>query len=50
MRTLQKLSNELLIESYYKAIKLQLCNDFIQLMENELARRNLITQKKFAHQ
>lgn len=38
---MKKLSDELLIESYYKAKKLKLSSDFIQLIENELHRRSL---------
>ncbi|WP_428909199.1 sporulation histidine kinase inhibitor Sda [Niallia sp. Krafla_26] len=36
-----KLSDELLIESYHKAIKLNLSPDFIRLIEAEIHRRSL---------
>ncbi|GIN71009.1 hypothetical protein J14TS2_14840 [Bacillus sp. J14TS2] len=38
---MNKLSDELLIESYYKAKELELSYDFIQLIELELHRRSL---------
>ncbi|GIN55857.1 sporulation histidine kinase inhibitor Sda [Lederbergia ruris] len=38
---MNKLSDELLIESYYKAKELKLSYDFIQLIEMELHRRSL---------
>lgn len=34
--------NELLVEAYYKAKKLQLDPDFIALIKKELSRRKLI--------
>jgi developmental checkpoint coupling sporulation initiation to replication initiation len=37
----KKLSNELLIESYFKARDLKLSTDFIQLIEKEIERRSL---------
>jgi developmental checkpoint coupling sporulation initiation to replication initiation len=36
-----KLSDELLIESYHKAIELDLSPDFIRLIEAEIHRRSL---------
>ncbi|KAA9026383.1 sporulation histidine kinase inhibitor Sda [Niallia endozanthoxylica] len=36
-----KLSNELLLESYRKAIELNLSPDFIRLIEAEIHRRSL---------
>jgi len=36
-----KLSTELLIESYHKAIELKLCPEFINLLETEIRRRSL---------
>jgi developmental checkpoint coupling sporulation initiation to replication initiation len=36
-----KLSDELLIESYYKAIDLKLSLDFISLIESEIEKRSL---------
>ena len=38
---MKNLSDELLIESYYKAIELQLSPEFIRLLEQELKRRSL---------
>lgn len=40
--TMHKLSDELLIESYFKARELQLSPDFIYLIETEIKRRSLI--------
>lgn len=42
------LSNELLLESYYKAIELDLSADFIDLIIEEMDKRNL--SYKTAHQ
>ncbi|MCJ8006907.1 sporulation histidine kinase inhibitor Sda [Lederbergia wuyishanensis] len=39
---MKKLSDELLLESYYKAKNLKLGSDFIQLIESELHRRSLV--------
>lgn len=41
VKLMNKLSDELLIESYYKAKELKLSYDFIQLIEIELHRRSL---------
>ncbi|MFT4412715.1 sporulation histidine kinase inhibitor Sda [Fredinandcohnia humi] len=38
---MKKLSDELLIESYFKAKKLKLSPDFIHLIEAEIQRRSL---------
>ncbi len=38
---MKKLSDDLLIESYFKAIKLKLSPDFIHLIETEITRRSL---------
>jgi developmental checkpoint coupling sporulation initiation to replication initiation len=38
---MKKLSDELLIESYYKATELNLSPDFIHLIESEINRRSL---------
>lgn len=38
---MRKLSDELLIESYFKARELKLSMDFIRLIENEINRRSL---------
>ncbi|WP_264738617.1 sporulation histidine kinase inhibitor Sda [Cytobacillus firmus] len=43
---MRKLSDELLIESYYKAKELQLSKDFIRLIETELHRRSLSNRIK----
>lgn len=40
-RWMQLLSDELLIETYYKAIELKLSPDFIRLIETEMDRRAL---------
>lgn len=44
---MKKLSDELLIESYFKAKELNLSSDFIQLIESELHRRSLTKQACF---
>lgn len=41
---MRKLSDELLIESYFKARELKLSMDFIRLIENEISRRSLSTK------
>lgn len=41
---MKKLSDELLIETYFKAKKLNLNRDFITLMETEIKRRSLASQ------
>lgn len=41
-----KLSDELLLESYQKAIELKLSPDFIRLMESEIHRRALSHKMK----
>ncbi|MFZ3588235.1 sporulation histidine kinase inhibitor Sda [Bacillus sp. DJP31] len=38
---MKKLTDELLIESYYKATELNLSPEFIHLIENEIKRRSL---------
>ncbi len=38
---MRKLSDELLVESYYKARELNLSPDFIRLIESEIQRRSL---------
>lgn len=38
----EKLSNTLLIESYYKAIESNLSQDFCELIESEINRRGLL--------
>ena len=43
---MKKMTNELLIETYYKALKLDSDKDFIQLLEQELKRRNLELKKE----
>ncbi|HEY2420862.1 MAG TPA: sporulation histidine kinase inhibitor Sda [Neobacillus sp.] len=43
---MRKLSDELLIESYYKAKELKLCQDFILLIESEIHRRSLFNSMK----
>lgn len=39
---MDKLSTELLMESYVKAKRLKLCPDFILLLENEIHRRTQV--------
>ena len=43
---MRKLSDELLIESYYKAIQLKLSPEFIGLIEKEIHRRSLSAKLK----
>ncbi|WKB36881.1 sporulation histidine kinase inhibitor Sda [Terrilactibacillus sp. S3-3] len=38
---MEKLSDDLLIESYFKAMELKLSKEFIKLMEQEIKRRSL---------
>ncbi|MDF2857161.1 MAG: sporulation histidine kinase inhibitor Sda [Neobacillus sp.] len=45
---LRKLSDELLIESYYKARELNLSSDFIHLIEKEIRRRSLYNKMKIS--
>lgn len=41
---MEHLSDELLLESYYKANELNLSPDFISLIEEEIIKRSLILQ------
>ena len=43
---MRKLSDELLVEAYYKAKELNLSPDFISLIEKELHRRSLTINVK----
>ncbi|TMN21025.1 sporulation histidine kinase inhibitor Sda [Lentibacillus cibarius] len=43
---MEDLSDELLLESYYKANELNLSPDFIYLIEKEISRRNLTNKVK----
>lgn len=45
---LRKLSDELLIESYYKARELNLSPEFIELIETEIDRRSLLKKMKIS--
>ncbi|MDQ0299785.1 developmental checkpoint coupling sporulation initiation to replication initiation [Salibacterium salarium] len=45
---MRQLSDELLIEAYEKALRLQLNDDFILLMEEEIKKRSL--QEKYIKQ
>jgi developmental checkpoint coupling sporulation initiation to replication initiation len=45
---LRKLSDELLIESYYKARELNLSSEFIHLIEKEIRRRSLYNKMKIS--
>ncbi|MDL4841283.1 sporulation histidine kinase inhibitor Sda [Aquibacillus rhizosphaerae] len=44
------LSNDLLIESYKKAIDLQLDQSFIKILEKEIEIRDLVIEKKYRRQ
>lgn len=46
MTSISKLSDELLVESYVKAIELNLSFDFIRLLQDELNRRSLTLKLK----
>ncbi|GAA0442873.1 sporulation histidine kinase inhibitor Sda [Lentibacillus halophilus] len=43
---MEYLSDELLLEAYYKANELNLSPDFIYLIEREISRRNLTHKMK----
>ncbi|WP_108669572.1 sporulation histidine kinase inhibitor Sda [Peribacillus acanthi] len=43
---MNKLSDDLLIESYYKATELKLSKEFIRLIEKEIHRRSLSNRIK----
>jgi developmental checkpoint coupling sporulation initiation to replication initiation len=43
---MRRLSDELLMEAYYKAIELKLSPEFIHLIETEMDRRALIRKVK----
>ncbi|KYD10950.1 sporulation histidine kinase inhibitor Sda [Heyndrickxia sporothermodurans] len=45
---MRKLSDELLIESYFKAKELKLSQDFIRLLESEIHRRSLSNRMKLS--
>ncbi|WML54126.1 sporulation histidine kinase inhibitor Sda [Neobacillus sp. PS3-12] len=45
---MRNLSDELLIESYYKAIELNLSTEFILLIESEIHRRCLFNKVKIS--
>lgn len=45
---MKNLSDELLIETYYKAIELNLSRDFIELIRLELNRRSLTDKIKLS--
>ncbi|WP_066194245.1 MULTISPECIES: sporulation histidine kinase inhibitor Sda [Gracilibacillus] len=47
---MDKLSDELLIESYKKANELCLSHEFIQLIEEEMNKRSLMDYIQFAKQ
>lgn len=44
--TMKNLSNELLIETYFKAIELKLSSEFVFLVKEELGRRSLLAKIK----
>jgi developmental checkpoint coupling sporulation initiation to replication initiation len=43
-----RLSNDLLIQTYYRAISLQLSKDFIEILKSEINRRNLVISESIA--
>ncbi|MBT2754645.1 sporulation histidine kinase inhibitor Sda [Mesobacillus foraminis] len=45
---MRKLSDELLIESYFKARELNLSLDFIRLIETEIQRRSLTHKIRYS--
>lgn len=45
---MRKLSDELLVESYFKAKELKLSQDFIRLIEKEIHRRSLTVHLKMS--
>ncbi|GAB2554701.1 sporulation histidine kinase inhibitor Sda [Gracilibacillus alcaliphilus] len=47
---MERLSDELLIESYHRANELSLSHEFIHLMEEEMKRRSLIDPVDAANQ
>lgn len=46
----KKLSDELLLAAFNKALKLKLSNDFIELIKKEIDRRNLAFSSKPMHE
>ncbi|WP_088102553.1 sporulation histidine kinase inhibitor Sda [Halalkalibacter urbisdiaboli] len=45
---MEKLSDDLLIETYYKAVELNLNHDFIELIRVEINRRSLTDKIKLS--
>ena len=45
---MDKLSDELLIEAYFKAVELKLCPDFIEIILNEIVNRSLTDKIKLS--
>jgi developmental checkpoint coupling sporulation initiation to replication initiation len=45
---MRNLSDDLLIESYYKALELKLNQEFIELIVNEISRRSLSHEIKLS--
>ncbi|WP_078556665.1 sporulation histidine kinase inhibitor Sda [Bacillus alkalicellulosilyticus] len=45
---MRKLSDDLLIETYFKAVELNLSDDFIYLIKNEIDRRSLADKIKLS--
>lgn len=43
-----RLSDDLLIHTYYKAISLHLSKDFIEILKSEINRRNLVITESIA--
>lgn len=45
-RDMKNLSDDLLIETYFKAIELKLSSDFVFLVKEEIGRRSLLAKIK----
>ncbi|HLS07277.1 MAG TPA: sporulation histidine kinase inhibitor Sda [Bacillota bacterium] len=43
---MKRLSDELLLKSYFKAVELRLCTDFIALIKHEIIKRHLLHHLK----
>lgn len=43
MNSLKMLQDQILMEAYYNALHLNLADDFIDLLFEEISRRNLLT-------
>ncbi|HET7578667.1 MAG TPA: sporulation histidine kinase inhibitor Sda [Bacillales bacterium] len=45
---MEKLSDRLLMEAYFKAIELELAHDFVQLIQREMNRRAIKTDFQYS--